>query len=388
MPIQDPRHLEEFGCAPTDTVHDVTLRILMVSPGFLPIVGGVETHSYEVARRLVRRGVDVTVLTTDRTGTLPREETIEGIVVRRVPAYPSGRDWYIAPAIVGIIRAGDWDVVHCQGAHTFVPPMAMAAARSAGLPYVVTFHSGGHSSAARHASRTLQLSLLRPLLMSSSRLIAVSKFEAEHLAKMVRLSRRRFQVIPNGAEMPPSTVHATDSESSDRPLIVSVGRLERFKGHHRVVEALPRVAETYPGIRLEIIGTGPYEAELRGLVHRLDLEGRVVIRSIATADRQAMADLLASADLVTLMSEFESHGLAAVEAVVLRRPLLVANASALKELVDEGFARGVSLDAGSNELAAAIVSQLADPLNTPDRPLPTWEDCTDRLQQVYKELVA
>jgi glycosyltransferase involved in cell wall biosynthesis len=44
---------------------------------------------------------------------------------------------------------------------------------------------------------------------------------------------------------------------------VSCGRLERYKGHHRVIEALPLVQQTVPDATLHILGSGPYEKELR-----------------------------------------------------------------------------------------------------------------------------
>ena len=34
------------------------MRLLMVTPRYFPMMGGVETHVYEVARRLARRGVE------------------------------------------------------------------------------------------------------------------------------------------------------------------------------------------------------------------------------------------------------------------------------------------------------------------------------------------
>ncbi len=45
-----------------------SLRILLVTARYLPNVGGTEIHTYEVARRLVAAGHDVTVLTTDLSG--------------------------------------------------------------------------------------------------------------------------------------------------------------------------------------------------------------------------------------------------------------------------------------------------------------------------------
>ena len=46
----------------------------MVSARALPLMGGIETHVHEVARRLAASGVDVTVLTTDTSGDLPADE--------------------------------------------------------------------------------------------------------------------------------------------------------------------------------------------------------------------------------------------------------------------------------------------------------------------------
>ena len=50
------------------------LRVAMVTSRFWPYVGGVETHVDEVATRMVRRGLDVTVLTTDESHRLPSRE--------------------------------------------------------------------------------------------------------------------------------------------------------------------------------------------------------------------------------------------------------------------------------------------------------------------------
>ncbi len=369
-------------------VASVNLRVLMVSPGYLPTVGGVETHMYEVGRRLAARGAQVTVLATDRTGALAATERRDGISIRRVQAYPSGRDWYFAPGLPAVIQEGEWDVIHCQGAHTLVPPMAMASAKTTRRPFVMTFHSGGHSSASRNAARSLQLLLLRPLLLSAARLIAVSAFEAEHLASRLRLSRRRFEVIPNGADLPLVKPSPSSDGASPGPLLVSVGRLEKFKGHHKVLQALPKVIQRYPDVRLEIIGSGPYEGPLRALVERLGLDERVVIRAIPTASRDEMAELLSRADLVTLLSEFESQGLAAAEAASLRRPVLVANGSALTELVEQGLASAVAVDADADATAAAILAQLDDPLVPGDYSLPTWDRCSERLYELYREIAA
>ena len=64
------------------------MRVLMVTPCFLPEIGGVERHVQEVASRLTASGCEVTVLTTDRSRQLPASETRDGFEVRRVSAWP------------------------------------------------------------------------------------------------------------------------------------------------------------------------------------------------------------------------------------------------------------------------------------------------------------
>ena len=222
-----------------------SLRMLMVTPRYWPFMGGVENHVYEVSRRLVRLGVDVTVLTTDPSGQLPSDELLGGIRVRRVRAWPAQRDYYFAPDIARLIQNGAWDLVHVQSYHTLVAPFAMLAARRARVPYVVTFHGGGHSSRLRTALRGAQRAVLRPLLSHAQRLIALAQFEIDFWSKQLGLPTDRFVCIPNGADLPQLT-RSTRQASADRTLIASVGRLERYKGHQRILAALPYILEECP----------------------------------------------------------------------------------------------------------------------------------------------
>ena len=50
------------------------MRIAQVCPRYSPYIGGVETHVEEISKRLVARGHEVTVITTDPSGKLPQSE--------------------------------------------------------------------------------------------------------------------------------------------------------------------------------------------------------------------------------------------------------------------------------------------------------------------------
>jgi glycosyltransferase involved in cell wall biosynthesis len=356
------------------------LRILMVTPRYLPEMGGVETHIAQVAPRLARAGAAVTILTTDRTGALPRREEADGVSILRVRARPARRDYHFAPGIVPIIAGGNWDVVHCQSYHTLVAPLAMLAAQRAHLPYLVTFHGGGHSSRLRNALRAGQWALLRPLLARAARLVAIARFEIGLYGRRLGLPAERFALIPNGADLPRA---AAEGAGRDEDLIVSVGRLERYKGHQRVIAALPALLRERPAARLRITGAGPYADELRALARRLGVAERVEIGPIPPGDRHGMAALLGRAALVTLLSDYETHPIAALEALSLGRPVLVAHSSGMAELAERGLARSVPPDARPAQVAAAILEQLRRPLAPPPLALPTWDDCAAGLLDLY-----
>ncbi len=365
-----------------------TLKVLMVTPRYFPYTGGVETHVNIIGRLLVESGVDLTLLTTAPHALPtppPTEEVSEGMRIIRVRAWPPNRDYYIAPAIYSIIESGGWDLVHCQGCHTFVPPLAMLAARKAKIPYVVTFHTGGHSSYFRTAIRGIQWRLLRPLLANASLLIGVSHFEADYFRNFLGLPANRFDVIPNGASLP--GLMPLSANKAVRPLIVSVGRLERYKGHQRLIVALPKIRERHPDAQLLIVGGGPYEATLRELAQKVGVAEHVEIRAIPANDRAAMAEVLSQAMLVALLSEYEAHPVAIMEALALGRPVLVANTSGLRELAEQGFARAVSLNSSPEQIARAALQQIEEPLLPGQLALPTWEDATRKLLTVYNMAV-
>lgn len=362
------------------------LRVLMVTPRYLPHIGGVERYVYEVSRRLARSGIEVTVLTTDPEQALPRDEEIEGVRILRVPAWPRGRDYYFAPSIYRVVAAGRWDVVHIQSYHTLVAPVAMIGALRHHAKYVVTFHAGGHSSALRRAIRGLQWRLLRPLLARANRLVAIAPFEIGLYERTLRVPRDRFVFIPSGIDTRALT--AVDAEeTSHRSTIASVGRLERYKGHHRVIEALPLVLEHRPDVRLWIAGAGPEAERLRRLAAELGVRDRVVIRAVPADQPERMARELSNVALVVLLSEYETRPLAILEAIALRRPVLVSYTTGLSDLADEGLVRAIPADSTAADVAEAILDQLRDPF-VPARPdLPSWDDCAARHADLYSALL-
>lgn len=367
------------------------LRVLMVTPRYPPEIGGVELHVQEVSCRLAQMGCAVTVLTTDRSGVAPRRERRDGVEVRRVRAWPKNRDYYAAPGLWGEMTRGTWDVVHVQSYHTFVAPLAMIRSLALRIPYVVTFHGGGHSSGLRNALRGTQLRLLAPLLRRAAKCVAVARFEVDFYGRAAGIPPSRFVLIPNGVASGSDAGPNVSPALPRQPVVASVGRLERYKGHHRVLAALPRVLREVPDARLLIVGAGPEGDRLRRQARALGIGDRVEIREVGGGDPAAMRAVLEQVAVVVNLSNFETHPIAALEAAAAGCALVVADSTGLHELVEDGVATGLAPDSSEEAVGAAVVMALEQRLAGTTGTgagvrLPTWDDCARQLAALYEEI--
>ena len=361
------------------------LRIVMVAHKFPPFMGGIEMHTLKVGTRMAELGHNVTVITADPDGTLPPQEQIAGMTIKRVRAYPRTSDIFFSPGVYNCIERGGCDIIHVQGYHTLTPPVAMLAAIMKHIPFVMTFHSGGHSSSSRHWMRAPQHAVNRPLVRRAAKLIGVSRYEADRFSKLMGVPRDRFVIVPNGAVFEaPDNAPRPDPAA---PLILSIGRLEKYKGHHRAIEGFAELLKVRPTARMRVLGEGPYKSELIALVDSLGLSAKIEVGGIPPERRQEMARTMSSASLITLMSEYEAHPIAVLEALSLKKKVLAADTSGFTEMGEEGLIRCIPLESTPAQIAAAMGEELDDQSPPPTIDLPTWEQCTDSLIRIYRDVI-
>jgi glycosyltransferase involved in cell wall biosynthesis len=218
-------------------------------------------------------------------------------------------------------------------------------------------------------------------IRGAARIVAVSEFEKSAFGSLLQIPEPRLTVIPSGVDRPSRARLGLPPPGEVTPLIASVGRLEEYKGHDRIIRALPAVAAQVPDVRLIIVGGGPDERRLRRMALELEVADRVEIREIPFQRRDDLHALLAQARLVVALSAYESQGLAATEAAAQGCSVLVADSSALQELVTARLARGVDRDS-PGQVVAAVVAQLRNP-HRPVGVIPSWEECAERTVDVY-----
>lgn len=359
------------------------LRVAMVCPRFAPLVGGTETHVAQVSERLSRQGVAVTVLTTEVPGA-PAVEFRGDVEVHRFRCFNGGGDLHLAPGMGRAIEEGHFDVVHVQGVHTAVPLIALRSAQRRGLSTVVTFHTGGHSGRLRTRCRRAQWRVLRPALRQADRLVAVCEYEIDLFSACIGIPPSRISLIRNGAEAPPVGPGAPDVRGD--PLVLSIGRLERYKGHHRLIAALPELLRRAPEAHLGIVGRGPYERQLRRLVEGLGVAEAVSFTSFGEGERGRLGALMASADVVALVSDYEAHPVSVAEASALGVPVVVAESSGMSELARDGLAVAVPAHASPSALAEVLCDarRRGAPRTLVERR--DWDGCAAQLHEIYCSL--
>ncbi len=169
------------------------------------------------------------------------------------------------------------------------------------------------------------------------------------------------------------------------PLIVSVGALIERKGQGIVIEAMRDV----PGATLALIGHGPAQADFEAAAASSGVGDR--IRFLGSMPHPQIADWLAAADAMALLSVSEGLANAWVEALASGTPIVIPDVGGAREVLDRPAA-GRFVERTSASVAAALKDILGAPPSRDDVAAAadkfSWEVNATQLYQHLKALVA
>ncbi len=181
----------------------------------------------------------------------------------------------------------------------------------------------------------------------------VSDFTRVTMEKWQPQLRDKLVVIQNGVEFNKYAYPAKPQLKSDEKLIIiSMGRLVKQKNYEKMIEAVAKVK----GVSFEywILGTGPLEEKLKGLVGSLNLQDKVKFLGF----RQDIPELLNKSDVFLLASLWEGLSLAMVEAMAAGLPVVVSNIPEACEVVCDGSGSGLLVDPQSEEDIAQKLQEI------------------------------
>lgn len=344
------------------------MKIVQVTPRYPPHTGGVETHVKEISERLVGRSHEVIVVTADAGPDVRNRERRNGVKVQRHRGLSLDGAFHVAPSIALSVRKADADVVHAHNYHSL--PLLFAAMGVTDERFVVTPHYHGGSAS---SVRDRLLSLYGPFggwaLQRADDVLAVSEWELYQLESDFDVSAK---IVPNGLLV--ERFEDANPERHDQPYLLTVGRLEEYKGHQHAIRGLPRL----DGYDLLIAGSGPYREELERVARVEGVPGRVDF--LGYVDDERLMSLYAGAEVFLNLSRFEAYGMTVAEALAAGTPCVIREETALTEWMDSDACIGVR-STTPETIADAVMSVRS---RTPDPgSIPHWDDIVTRLLDVY-----
>jgi glycosyltransferase involved in cell wall biosynthesis len=316
-----------------------------------PRAGGAETHLHEVFGRLSSKGHEVTALVSGWRGCAPRA-LLDGIDVHRSGSRCTFS--LTAPAYYRrhlATRGYDVVVEDLNKVPVFSPLW------TAGPVLLVAHHLFGttafQAGPAPVAAATWLIERTIPRAFRDTRTIAVSESTKEDLVRR-GLRAEMIEVIPNGIDV---DRYAPDPavRPADRPTLLFLGRLQKYKRVDLVLDALALLAREGWEAELLVAGEGEELGALQAQARSLDIQERV--RFLGRVSEDQKVEALRRAWVHVLTSPKEGWGITNLEAAACGTPSVVSDAPGLRESVVHGET-GLLVPHGDVAALAAALARL------------------------------
>ncbi len=195
-------------------------------------------------------------------------------------------------------------------------------------------------------------------------MIAISQAVRDEAIRREKINPKKIQIIQHGTSFQPVFLSKEAKQAAKKalgfceeiPIVITVARLEREKGHKALIMALPKILQAYPQVLLLWIGNGDLRPELEAELDRMDLSDKVRLLGF----QKDIANLLSIADIFLLPAPAEPFGLAILEAMASGLPVIAINAGGPSEIVVEGVT-GRLVEYRPEAIAGAVCELLDNP---------------------------
>jgi glycosyltransferase involved in cell wall biosynthesis len=238
------------------------------------------------------------------------------------------------------------------------------AGRLAGVPVIVsTVHNSLKDYEIRFFTRWFYTKALRLTLPFVHRIICVSNSNRRDLIDECPATAALIQTVYNGVDLAAFSAQPNRRKIrlelgiTEGPVLVTVARLTEAKGHRYLLQALPRLLETWPHLCCVFVGNGELRDQLQRLVRELAIERSCRFVGI----REDIADILAAADVVVLPSLSEGFPFVLLEALAMGCPVVASRVNGVPELIENRKTGLLVPPRDPQALETAIREVLSDP---------------------------
>ena len=266
----------------------------------------------------------------------------------------------LSTKLVDVVKKNSIDVLHVHYAipHAYAAYMAkkMLKEQSINIPIVTTLHGTDITLVGNHPSYKTAVTFS---INKSDIVTCVSKSLMQDTREFFGITRE-IKVIPNFIDIDKYDKKHNLCERNmiadgDEKIIVHVSNFRPLKRIKDVLEIFKKINEKINS-KLIMVGDGPEKKKAKEFLRKYNLKNKVIF----LGKTNQVDEILCSSDLFLLPSEKESFGLAALEAMALKVPVISSNAGGLKDLNINGNS-GYTSDVGDiDSMAQNAIKILTD----------------------------
>jgi glycosyltransferase involved in cell wall biosynthesis len=296
--------------------------------------------------------------------------TLKRDVAMRIGAWVQSPLYFLFAqrALLRLVREENIDYIH---AHWHLPNgwIAWQVHRKTGVPFGVTLHGSDVFMAERNA---LFSAMARGALHGAAHVTSCSADLQNRLLKLGGGPDEKVILVANGTELDPDAATTANGGLLARlaikkgdVVVAAVGRMVDKKGFRYLLEAIPRILETYPETRFVLGGGGDLLPALEAQAKRLGLGHRLLFPGVLAHPQ--VLELVARADIFTMPSVRDASGnvdglpIVVLEAMAAGTPVVASDLAGMPLAVDHGKTGLLVPEKDSTALASALNRLLADP---------------------------
>ncbi|MBU4536312.1 MAG: glycosyltransferase [Euryarchaeota archaeon] len=388
------------------------MRILHVTPFFKPSweAGGPPRSVYELARRQVKKGHQVTVYTTD--GFKKRLDVdknrpldvdgIETYYFRNLSLYLAGVLNFTLPYYLPLVarkKIKEFDIIHIHEHRNFLAVVAHHYAHKHHIPYLLQPRGSAPKLSKNKVKEIFDKITGNDIVYHSCKILATSKMEQDQYKDYFPLvDMDKVELLPNGIDLDTYKVLPAEGQfrseyniKKEEKIILYLSRLYYTKGLDILIQSISEILEDHSLIRLVIAGPDDhYQAKLEEMISQLKLEDRVIITGPLYGKKKDEA--YRDADIFVLPSQTESFGNVVVEAMASYNPVVVTRTCGVSEWLNPHNSVVINYD--KLELKRALL----DLINDNDKRIKmshkarekvmstfNWDKIVDELDEIYQE---
>ncbi len=352
------------------------MKILTVLTYYRPHTSGLTIYAERLARAFARRGHQVTVMTTQFDPSLPREETVDGVKVIRIPVLFRVSKGVIAPTFgwVATRLVAQHDVVQMHLPQFDAPGVALRG-RLFGKPAVLTYHCDlllppGFFNRIVNTVVDFQNNMAGIL---SNHIVTYTRDYADHSPYLSKYASKLTPILPP-VELPDPLHGAVSAFTHDhhiderKPVIGMAARFAAEKGVEVLLDAMPAILKKYPqaqvlfaGTYQNVMGEQAYSDRLMPRIREYEVQGHWTF--LGNLDPVQMAAFYPNLDVLTVpsLNSTEAFGLVQIEAMLNDVPCVPSALPGVRQPVTMHGMGRVAKIGDAADLAKAILEVLDDP---------------------------